>query len=528
MSNSSTIDRELIALQRKLESAINAKSTTDEQLKHQYQLFSDFIVKLSQTCKGIDISLDNKLAKLRTQFHKSADINEIEKLTKDISQSLQKFSLKNNNDIRQLQSEFLTAGGALQKINGLPSDLRRKLRALLKENEETKDALTQYVPLLSQLLSFYQAALKKGNIAEHTNVSFTDNPITTAQNPANNQVIKRFSEFLNKLSVSQKYQPKLQQIRAELKEDMPNEKLLDSFLTAFELLSHDLLQERNSAKIFLSTLSDTLATVQSAVGKTLHAQQKHKKQHQQLNEQLQQQINKLSAGLEQANSLVDIKVDINSKLKAIATTIEKKANIESSQQNELEIKLTDMQNKVNELERQSKKFEQRIQEQHAKSLQDALTKLYNRAAFDEHFAKEIVRCQHNQTPLALVVADLDNFKRINDTYGHTAGDKTLQVIANTFKKYLEETSFIARYGGEEFVFVFTDQDKSSLLDKLNQLREKIAKLPFKFKNNKVSMTISVGITFINQQDNVHIAFERADIALYQAKEQGKNRVIYIE
>lgn len=530
MSNSSTIDRELIALKRKLESAIDSKTITDDQLKHQHQLFTDFIIKLSQTCKGIDISLDNKLAKLRTLFNKSADIEQIEVLTNDISHSLQNFSLKNDNDIRQLQHEFLTAGGALQKINGLPSDLRRKLRTLLKDNQESKDALTQYVPLLTQLLSFYQATLKKGNITDQANVPISTSiiPATNTQPVTDLRVIRRFSEFLDKINVSQKYQTKLRKIRAELKENMPNEQLLDSFLAAFDLLSHDLLQQRNSAKVFLSTLSEALTTVQTAVGKTLHVHQKHKQQHQQLNQQLQGQLRELSSGLEQANSLVDIKVDINSKLKAIAATIEQKSHFETEQQGELEHKLIDMQSKVNDLEQQSKNFEQRIKEQHAKSLQDALTKLYNRAAFDEHFAREIVRCQHNRTPLALVVADLDNFKRINDTYGHTAGDKTLQVIANTFKKYLEDISFIARYGGEEFVVIFTDQDKTSLLNALNSLREKVEKLPFKFKNNKVSMTFSAGVTFVKQEDNVHIAFERADTALYQAKANGKNQVIYLE
>ncbi|WP_206484190.1 GGDEF domain-containing protein [Thalassotalea sp. G2M2-11] len=527
MANNATADRELIALKRKLDCAIESRSTIDEQLKHQNTLFTEFIIKLSQTCKGIDIALDNKLAKLRTLFVKSASIDEVEKLTKEISLQLQKFSSKNDHEISQLRQQFSSAGTALQKVNGLPAELRRNLRSLLKENEQSKDALSQYVPLLSDLVGFYQAALKQGNIAQNGN-GISNNNAPTSQPPvANQHVILRFSEFLSKIHVSKKHESKLKKIKLELKENMPNDKLLNSFLAAFDLLSNDLLQEQNTAKRFLSTLSETLTTVQTAVTSTLNVQEKNKEQHQKLNIRLQSQIDDMSTNLEQANSLVDIKVDINSKLKAIAATINEKSTIEHDQQCELERKLVDMQTKVNTLEQQSKQFEKRIHEQHVKSLQDALTKLYNRAAFDEHFAKEIVRCQHNHTPLALVVADLDNFKRINDTYGHTAGDKTLQVIANTFKKYLDDC-FIARYGGEEFVFVFADLDKNTLLKKLNTLKLKVAKLPFKFKNNKVSMTLSIGVTFIQPDDNVHIAFERADTALYQAKKQGKDKVIYIE
>lgn len=307
---------------------------------------------------------------------------------------------------------------------------------------------------------------------------------------------------------------------------MPNDKLLSSFLAAFDVISHDLVKERNTAKIFLSTLSETLIAVQTAVKRTISLQTKCHKQHKKLNDKLENQISEMSNGLDQASSLVDVKVDINQKLEDIAKTLKEKSSLENGLQAELENKLLDMQNKVEKLEEQSRAFEQRIQEQQKKILLDALTKLNNRASFDEYFAKEMARCQHNETELAIAVADLDDFKRINDTYGHTAGDKTLQVLANTFKKKLHDDAFLARYGGEEFVFIFSNQNKDNVIKKLNSLKSHIAKLPFKFKNNKVNMTLSIGVTHVRVDDNVHITFERADTALYEAKKSGKNRIIY--
>jgi len=529
MSNSSAIDKEVIALRHKLESEKESSTILDESLKHQYSLLSEFIIQLSKACKGVDLALDNKLAKLRTLFVKHDSVDDAEKLIVETSQILNKFSLKKEQDIRALQAEFHSAGSALQKINGLPNDLRRNLRNLLKENETSKDTLAAYIPLLSELVTFYQAALKQGNIA-NSSVGLLHTNKTPHQNAllVDRKVVKRFSDYLNKINVSRKYHNQLLKIQSELNDNMPNEKLLNSFLAAFDVISHDLVQERNTAKVFLSTLSETLTTVQSAVQSTISTNAKCKQKHDELNNQLENQISDMAKGLDEANSLVDIKVDISAKLKSIASTLQKKSALEKGQQAELESKLVDMQSKVNVLEQQGKAFEKRIKEQQAKSLQDALTKLYNRAAFDEHFAKEIVRCQHNNTKLAIVVADLDDFKRINDTYGHTAGDKTLQVIANTFKKHFENSGFIARYGGEEFVFIFSDKDKETLENDLNKLKNSVARLPFKFKNNKVSMTLSIGFTHITQEDNVHIAFERADTALYQAKEQGKNRVIYLK
>ncbi|MDG1815957.1 MAG: GGDEF domain-containing protein, partial [Glaciecola sp.] len=136
MSGNSTVDREIAALKRKLDVAIESRSAIDDEFKLQSTLFTEFIIKLSQASKGTDLSLDNKLAKLRVLFTKSAPIADVEKLVKEISLLLQKFSLKKEQEIALLQSEFNLAGQALQKVNGLPDDLRRKLRALLKDNED--------------------------------------------------------------------------------------------------------------------------------------------------------------------------------------------------------------------------------------------------------------------------------------------------------------------------------------------------------------------------------------------------------
>ena len=185
-----------------------------------------------------------------------------------------------------------------------------------------------------------------------------------------------------------------------------------------------------------------------------------------------------------------------------------------------------MATKVAILEQQSQQFAKELAEQHRKNMYDALTKLHNRAAFDEYFTLSMVRFHNKPFDLALVVMDIDNFKNINDTYGHTAGDKTLQVIAKTIQKQVSKSGFVARYGGEEFVIIYKHTKKSALVNELNLLNKHIAHLPFKFKNTKVSITLSMGVTHITQGDNIHTAFERADEAMYKAKSQGKNQVIY--
>lgn len=518
-------------LKRKLDVAAKASpSALEQELMQQTTLLTQFIGKLSQVAKGMDIVLDNKLAMLRGILAKNTSLSDIEAPLKEVTTLLQKHSLKNEQNIRQLHDEFHRAGSSLQKINGLPSDLRRNLRALLKDSSDSKDAIVQYVPVLNKLINLYQKAFvaqtsANSDLSQTTKVN--ENPLKNFDlSPNHQEVVKRFSAFLSKLTVSTKYRQQVSKIKSELAVDISDDKLFDSFLAIFDVISNDLTQERNTAKIFLSTLSNTLSKVQSAVKNTILSNQACQEKHHALNEQLQQQIGDMANGLDQANSLADIKNDISNKLQKIVGTLESKTDFEAQQQQLIEKQLSEMKNKVDKLEEQSKSFEKRIQEQQAKSMQDALTKLANRAAFDEFFAREVVRFHHKTFELAIAVIDLDDFKRINDTYGHTAGDKTLQVIASTLTKYIPDDAFCGRYGGEEFVIVISHVNKQQIVEKLNELRLKVAQLPFKFKNSKVSITLSMGVTHIQENDNVHTAFERADSALYQAKEKGKNTVIY--
>ncbi|WP_077337896.1 GGDEF domain-containing protein [Pseudocolwellia agarivorans] len=531
MSDTPSSDTQVTQLKRKLEAAISSRASLENDLKTQSSMLVDFIGKLSQTCKGQDKTLDNKLANLRSLLKKSAALADIEKQISVISQLLQQHSTTNAANIKTLHNDFLLAGKSLQKVNGLPSGLRRDLRALLESSEDEKDAVVQYIPLLSQLVSFYTTVLASKNtptvdVTTTVNSLNNINELSTEQ-PVSKEFIEKFSGILNELALSDINTKQLSTVKAKITPDMSNNNLLDRFFEVFDVIVEDLKNERNTAKVFLSTLSETLSTVQSAVKSTLEMSSESGSKHEKINNILQKQVGEMATDINNATSLNTIKSDINDKLKRIAVTLQKKSELEQEQNNLLQAKMHDMAAKVKSLEEQSKTFEKRIQEQQTKSMTDALTKLANRAAFDDYYAKALMKYHSNNFDLAIVVLDLDDFKRINDTYGHTAGDKTLQVIANTLKKQIGEHAFVARYGGEEFVLIMSEINKTQLLKRLDTLRQQIARLPFKFKNDKVSITISVGASHINKEDNTHTAFERADEALYQAKAEGKNQVVYV-
>lgn len=541
MGESTIAEKKISHLKSKLDTAINARSELEEEFSAQSALLTNFIGKLSQACKGVDKLLDNKLANLRSSLKKSTSFADLEKEIKTISALLQQHSVQNDKNLSKMQTQLQSSGASLQKAKNLPKSTQQQLKELIANSKESKDSLVQYVPLMSEFIAFYDLALNAKDKAPSVGLLNTavsvdkinkvdttndDNNQDVGEQRVSKELLARFSSILNTLLISEKHKSDIKKIKSSLNDKISNQVLMTKCLNVFDLIIEDVKQERSTAKIFLSTLSETLATVQASVSSTIEINTTSNAKHDKINKELHEKINEMSAGIKDANSLTDMKVDVNDKLLNIAKTLEKKTKLEEEQRKTLESKLTRMSAQVEQLELQSQSFEKRIQEQQAKSLQDALTKLGNRAAFDEHFAKEIVRFHHKKFNLAISVIDLDDFKRINDTYGHTAGDKTLQVIANTLKKVIGDDAFIGRYGGEEFVLVFSDMDKVTVMNKLNILRKKVASLPFTFKNNRVSITLSVGVSLVKQDDNVHSAFERADDALYQAKKDGKNRVIY--
>nr|WP_232349172.1 GGDEF domain-containing protein [Neptunomonas qingdaonensis] len=165
-----------------------------------------------------------------------------------------------------------------------------------------------------------------------------------------------------------------------------------------------------------------------------------------------------------------------------------------------------------------------MEEERLKARTDALTGLPNRAAYDDHLEKEFERWARYQQGFSVAVGDLDFFKRINDTYGHLAGDKVLRLISRVLTKNLRGSDFVARFGGEEFVILMPSTQAEEGAKAIEKLRESISKSPFNFHGQPVTITMSFGVTETRESDTKDGLFARADAALYKAKQEGRNRV----
>jgi diguanylate cyclase len=128
----------------------------------------------------------------------------------------------------------------------------------------------------------------------------------------------------------------------------------------------------------------------------------------------------------------------------------------------------------------------------------------------------------------VAVLDLDNFKRLNDTYGHQAGDDALVHLMNVVRKTLRPTDITARYGGEEFVILFSETTLPQAVQAMNRLQRELTKRFFLHNNERLLITFSAGVAQFKTGETQDAVIERADRAMYQAKLQGKNRVVAAE
>jgi diguanylate cyclase (GGDEF)-like protein len=156
---------------------------------------------------------------------------------------------------------------------------------------------------------------------------------------------------------------------------------------------------------------------------------------------------------------------------------------------------------------------------------DTLTKLPNRMAYEEKIENEFTKVKTRKTQLCMALIDIDHFKRINDKYGHSVGDKTLQIIATQIKKNLAPSDFVARWGGEEFVVIMPESELQASFERLEAMREKIASLPFMLKGARVVVTVSIGLIDVKQSHSIQEAFDNVDKLLYEAKQGGRNQTI---
>src|SRR5690606_7682076 len=271
---------------------------------------------------------------------------------------------------------------------------------------------------------------------------------------------------------------------------------------------------------YLQSLNERLAAFIAPLNEAHEGYSASRASARSFSEELREQVSDLQSSVQAAADLDSLKQALELRLDGLLESVQAHQRQHDGHEQEVAERLQGLVQRVAEMELESQQFRQHLEEQRQKSLLDPLTGLPNRAAWSERLELETARRERYGGELLLAVLDVDHFKRINDGYGHLAGDRVLKIIAGELHKRLRKTDFIARFGGEEFVVLIPATPLEGGQRLLETLRAAIEACPFDFKGEPVTITLSGGVAAFGDGDSGESVFEGADHALYVAKHGG--------
>lgn len=331
-------------------------------------------------------------------------------------------------------------------------------------------------------------------------------------------------QIILELDVGEDYAKKLEQLRILISNESDPFKLPHHCLQVINIIVDSTREERRTSRHFLYTLNDSLTQFYLSFAQTLKVTEDEFEQQKEMFFSIQKNAILLKEKSKNVQS-----VDVLHKYIASYVDDLQKAMLaqEKQQEEKFRFKFQGMVRQIKELQNETQSYQKTLKQQNKQLHIDFLTKIPNRAAWSERLENEIIRFKRYKTPLNMAIIDIDNFKSINDNFGHLVGDKVLNVIAQTLQKSIRNADYIARYGGEEFALLLPEISEKQSMIALQKLCQRIKNIPFKFKKENLVITISIGFTTFTETDNADETFERADTALYQAKNSGKNQVKFL-
>ncbi len=340
-----------------------------------------------------------------------------------------------------------------------------------------------------------------------------------------------YQDVINHLksNLDKKYTRKLESITSNLIKIEEIQHFEEVRETIFSLIFNyifETTQEREKVNIFIRDIVARIFEIE----KGLVSSYEHTSSLLSSNQGLESILNDEMAGIKNsfdvAESLDDLRVKISTGLSSIEKALQKKHNVHEAitrlaeqSKNSFTSGFAKLKQELNAATKYSEALERKLNE-------DQLTGAKNRRAYDRKIEDEMDRFLRYKNIFSLLIIDVDKFKDINDTYGHAIGDRCLQEMIKRTQPLLRKNDMLARYGGEEFAVIMPETGIEGAMKVAEKIRRTIEKIEFLYKEKKVRITVSIGVSCIKEGDKLPSdLFGRADMAVYKAKENGRNQVM---
>ena len=478
------------------------------------KLLRQFIIQLSIIGEGQNKHLDPILQRVRNHVK-----NELEPITlktelKNFNESIKNLPLKKKNLKADLLFDFLFR----QYTDSAQQTALRELQKLVN-NEDT--TIEQASELFIEILKITEPEPEVQPSGE------SDEIVEPVVHIDVNVVSQQLLEYFSALAIPAVFEPQALLLKETLlnpnQSKQPFEDVLRDLVQLLLKIKEYGEAEQQDIDQFLLHIANQLAELNIIVTETNAAANSSVKSRNKLDQAVFTQIRELQVEAIKTTSLDLLKENVNQCFKTIVSEIKTHHQQDKERQQQFQDHMAELVNKMISLEVETENLKVELKVIHTQATQDTLTGLPNRNAYNQRVKDEIARYKRYGTPLTMTIWDIDYFKKINDTFGHKSGDKVLALTANQLQQSTRDTDFIARFGGEEFVMLLPNTDVTLARILVEDLRQLVASTGFNANGKAVPITVSCGLTQFLADDTEDSFFERADKALYEAKNTGRNR-----
>ena len=546
--------------------------------KEQIQLLQRMLARVCLAADGQSDELDGHLDKLRDRLRgETPSLDELTDSMSDIETAMLKLDEEKEHGSNQVIEQLIEMTNGLATFD-LPKRYQKQLKSLSKQLsnqqkslQDTPFLLAEYAGIQTRVLAeklgggddqaveqskgFFKSIFKSNrptvdelpshevaqnidgdsNDADHQYTS-TETELASEDDPSLNSNDNDISELaghvgsalrnlLGQLAVPDGSRADAGALKKRISQDFDWREIGDMLDIMANLVISAIMKGQQEFEAFLQLMEPRLRTIQGFLSTALMQHTERQGAEQKLQNEIQQSIKSLSGSLENSNDIEQLKESVSGNVDQILVTLSEFMVEEEGREHALQSELEMAQDRLNAMESELQQVKEKLKTEREKALTDVLTQLPNREAYNERFQLEYDRWQRYGNPTIICVADIDFFKKVNDTYGHLAGDRVIKFIAKELRRVFRKTDFVARIGGEEFLVLMPETNIEQAQVVLEKTRKIIEKLPFHFRDERVSVTMSFGVAAFTQGYSKEGLFEAADTALYRAKEGGRNRVV---
>jgi len=468
------------------------------------------LLALADTLSGYDGRIDAEINKFKKMLRIGATRDELQAQVYIVVRSFQSFHTQVNIESK----DWFKSLTGIEFIDGLlQEDLNARIKTKLtnfkgslRPDMTASQVLLDVIELLEP---DQEVILPEPGVLDSDEIKLIAAPIV---------------KLLNTIELEQGHFKHTSELLNLAKKLQSNEDLCTLLEGVSELIIRSIYSANDQVEHFLQNLRERLEVVDDYIVTNHESQQAMTNVSDDLADNVTKQVDDLHLVLTDSKTLEELESKVKQGLENIASGIES-FNLERKKlELAAKLRIEQLQSQLDDAKEETDNLRDNLQQQRQRAMTDPLTKLPNRHAYNERLHLEYNRWLRYQKPLCLVIADIDEFKSVNDSHGHSMGDEVLSRCARILTEGLRSTDFVSRFGGEEFVILLPETTIKDAIRAMNKLRIQIKTESYGQGEDSFHVSMSFGVAAFEPKDDFNLVFNRADTALYRAKNNGRNQV----